>query len=397
MINKLCQRLNRVTCAGAVLLLAASMGHAQTIVVDVGLGTKVRDDAAKVVLDQSEVHEVSWPVLGGALLRVKHNGKRKMLSDFGDPSQGPIGNGGLQDVASITLGPSDDQQTILALDTFAGTSNYGALFAVNPSTGQRSILSDFGTWSQGPVGKSQTGMVVVNRTLNNGSDIYVIDQYAGSHGHGVIFKIDPQTGIRSIFSDFGDQSQGPIGTNPISIAVAPAGLMGINPTLLVLNKGAGIQGVDGVFAVDENGNRTILSNLGDPALGPVSPAAQSVSVVPGLQGMGTSIYVTDSEAGTGRLGALIRINPQDGSRTIVSDFGNADQGQLGDDIAGLAFRGMASGNFLVTDDFIGSSPTQTQAKLFSVDLGTGQRTLLTDCSDTARGPCSKPIALITLH
>jgi hypothetical protein len=332
------------------------------------------------------------------LVNVDASGKRTMLSDFGDPSQGPIGAGGLQDVAWISSGSPEIKQSILVLDTFAGTfPTYGVLFAVDPATGNRSILSDFGKWRQGPLGKRQVGIAVVNRKMNNGVDIYVIDQYSGTHGHGVIFKVDPATGIRSIFSDFGDLAQGPIATNPASIAVAPAGLMGADPVLLVLNKGAAIQGVDGIFAIDKDGNRNILSNLGDPSLGPVSPAAQSISVVPGLQGSATSVYLTDSEAGTGRLGALMRINPHDGSRTIISDFGNAEQGQLGDDIAGVGFRGMASGSFLITDDFIGSSSAQSQAKLFAVAVGTGQRTVLTDCSNIALGPCSKPIALITLH
>jgi hypothetical protein len=240
-------------------------------------------------------------------------------------------------------------------------------------------------------------MVVVDRPLNSGSDIYVLDLFAGSRGNGVLFKIDPETGIRSIFSDFGNTAQGPIASSPVSIAVAPAGLLGLKPVLLVLNQGIGVYdvGEDAVFAIDENGNRTILSNLGNPALGPVSLASERISVAPGLQGLGTSIYVTDSEAGTNGSGALIRINPQDGTRTIASDFGNADQGQLGEDVSDLVFGGVGSGNFLITDDSLGTFPTQ--AKLFSVNPGTGQRSVLTDCSNTALGPCNQPIALINVH
>jgi hypothetical protein len=389
-MKELCQRIRQAACAGAVLLLATSLGQAQSVIVDVGLGTQVGTMSIPAVIN-GQLQTAAWPILGGALLKVNPNGKRIMLSDFGNPSQGPIGGGALRAVAWMS---SSTQQTIYALDSFAGTLGRGALFTVDPTTGHRSILSDFGTWSQGPVGKTQTGLVIVNRPLNTGFDIYVIDQFAGIHGNGAIFKVDPATGIRSIFSDFGDSSQGPIGSNPISVALAPAGLMGINPVLLVLNKGAGIHGVDGVFAVDENGDRTILSNLGDSSLGPVSPSAQGVSVVPGSQGLGTSIYVTDDQAGTGRLGALMRINPQNGTRTMVSNFGDISEGSLGDDIGGIASVS-SSGNFLVTDDFLTSSPTR--AMLFSVAAGTGQRTVLTDCSDTTLGPCSKPIAVISLR
>ena len=42
--------------------------------------------------------------------------------------------------------------TILVIDSTAGTNAHGALFAVNPASGQRMVVSDFGSSTQGPQG-----------------------------------------------------------------------------------------------------------------------------------------------------------------------------------------------------------------------------------------------------
>ncbi|MFO1153569.1 MAG: hypothetical protein U1E42_07865 [Rhodospirillales bacterium] len=51
--------------------------------------------------------------------------------------------------------------TILVTDALGGTDRQGALFVVNPRTGQRRIISDFGDPTQGPLGKQAlTGVAV---------------------------------------------------------------------------------------------------------------------------------------------------------------------------------------------------------------------------------------------
>jgi hypothetical protein len=120
----------------------------------------------------------------GALFRVdRSTGVRTMISDFGNPAQGPLGGTGPTAMAI------DADGTVLVLDNFAGTSGLGQLFRVNPTTGIRMIVTDYGDATQGTTGSVSTdsGVVAAN---------------------GIIFapcaegtcKIDPVTGHRTPFS-----------------------------------------------------------------------------------------------------------------------------------------------------------------------------------------------------
>ena len=66
-------------------------------------------------------------------------------------------------------------------------------------------------------------------------------------------------------------------------------------------------------------------------------------------------YVVDFSAGTGGFGALFRVDPMSGNRSLVSDFGNAAQGPLGLDPSGLALE--AGGTVLVIDQAPGRIST----------------------------------------
>jgi hypothetical protein len=54
------------------------------------------------------------------------------------------------------------------------------------------------------------------------------------------------------------------------------------------------------------------------------------------------IVVSDANDGTGNLGALFRVNPSTGVRTLLSDFGNVAQGPTGSDPYGVAIAFLAS-------------------------------------------------------
>lgn len=82
--------------------------------------------------------------------------------------------------------------------------------------------------------------------------------------------------------------------------------------------------------------------------------------------------VIDFNAGTGSLGALFRLDPMKGARTLVSDFGNPAQGPLsGEPIVGAV---EASGQILVTD--IGTA--SPSALLLRVNPTNGIRTVVSD-------------------
>jgi hypothetical protein len=54
-------------------------------------------------------------------------------------------------------------------------------------------------------------------------DILVIDQLAGTGGLGALFRVNPVTGVRTLLSDFGNAAQGPLGRLPFGVALEAAG------------------------------------------------------------------------------------------------------------------------------------------------------------------------------
>jgi len=92
--------------------------------------------------------------------------------------------------------------SILVMDLAAGTGAKGALFSVNPSTGARTIVSDFGSGAN-PGAGAELGVAI-----DASGNILVMDFFAGTLGKGALFSVNPSTGARTIVSDFGS------GANP---------------------------------------------------------------------------------------------------------------------------------------------------------------------------------------
>ena len=251
----------------------------------------------------------------GAVFRVDATtGARTVLSDFGNPAQGPLG----VEPFGIALEASGE---ILVADIHAGTGALGALFRVDPTTGARTLLSDFGNPAQGPLGVDPFGV-----TVEPSGQILVIDGNAGTGSLGALFRVDPTTGARTLLSDFGNPAQGPLGLEPLAVVVEPSG------QILVIDASGGTASFGALFRVDPTtGARTLLSDFGNLAQGPLGPDPVGLAVEASGQ-----ILVADVNAGTALAGALFRVDSTTGGRTIVSDFGNAAQGPLGVDPIGVA-------------------------------------------------------------
>jgi len=186
------------------------------------------------------------------------------------------------------------------IDYDAGTGGLGALFRVDPVTGARTVLSDFGA------GANQ-GAAPLGVAIESSGQILVIDPIAGTGNRGALFRVDPVTGARTVLSDFG---AGPNqGVTPFGVAVEASG------QILVIDWQAGT-GADGaLFRVDPvTGARTVLSDFGVGANQGVDPYGVAVE-------SSGQILVVDLNAGTGFQGALFRVDPVTGARTVVSDFG----------------------------------------------------------------------------
>ena len=89
------------------------------------------------------------------------------------------------------------------------------LVLVDTSTGTRSIVSDFGDATQGPLGNKPFDVIA------KGVNYAVIDFGAGTSGRGALFAVNGATGARVLISDFGKVTQGPLGQEPAGLFLSP--------------------------------------------------------------------------------------------------------------------------------------------------------------------------------
>ncbi|PMQ05936.1 hypothetical protein DyAD56_06725 [Dyella sp. AD56] len=232
-----------------------------------------------------------------------------------------VGCIGVAAAASIATG------NLLAVDQSAGTNQQGALFIVDQSSGNRTLFSDFGSSAQGDTGVDPSGvgwMPAGLLGLLGSAEAIVTDSSAGTNGQGALFEVDPVTGYRAQLSDFGNSVQGDVGQDPSGVLVVP-GLLGLTAQILVVDPMAGTNGQGAIFSVNSSGSRALLTDFGVGTNQGVYP--DSMVYWPGLLGLlGSTILVADGSAGTNGQGELFTVDPGTGTRNVLSDFGNSAQG-----------------------------------------------------------------------
>lgn len=325
----------------------------------------------------------------GGLFIVDHNsGTRTLFSDFGNASQGATGvdPNSVGSMPAALLGLLAPAETLVT-DGSAGTNGQGALFEVNETTGNRTLLSDFGSSAQGTLGQDPSGVLVISPGLLNWSGVLVVDPMGGTNGQGAIFSIS-SSGNRTLITDFGD-STGPQGQYPDSMAYFP-GLLGIGSTVLVADGSAGTNAEGELFTVDPaTGARTVLSDFGNGAQGWVDPNPQSTPMSVTVSSSG-QIFVLVQELSSGGGGAVIQVDPSTGIRTLLSDFSNSSEGATGIAPNGITWL-PSLGALGVTDADAGP---EGSGALFTVNPATGQRGTLSDFGNTGQGPLgSEPSGL----
>ena len=150
-------------------------------------------------------------VLGGLFRVDPVSGNRTLFSDFSNAAQGlPLPRFTSGQVAIEASGDI----LVLGGDEIAGEIA-GGLFRVDPVSGNRILLSDFGNAALGPVGALEPSGMAVEAS----GDILVVDQGP----RGGLFRVDPVSGNRILLSDFGNAAQGPLGINPFAVAVEASG------------------------------------------------------------------------------------------------------------------------------------------------------------------------------
>lgn len=294
----------------------------------------------------------------GGLFLVKPSGARNLLSDFGNAAQGPLGGGGILGVSGVVVEPAG---TILVTDRFGGTGGRGQVFRVT-ANGTRTTLTDFGNAAQGPIAAQPTGLALEA----NGNILVVVLQINGGQPQGVLFRVNPATGARTILSDSNNMAQGPLTAEPYGVAIEATG------AILVIDSTVGTSGRGALFRVDPaTGVRTLLSDFGAMTQGPVGLNPTGVAV-----DSAGSILVIDQQGGliNQNIGVLFRVDPVTGNRTLLSDFSDSLKGPTGRVPTGVTVD--LNGNILVVD--LNASVNNFSGSLFRVNPITGVRDLLDD-------------------
>ena len=291
------------------------------------------------------------PVSTAVLFQVDpQTGERTVLHSFGAGSPSAVAvevDGGIL----VT-------DTAAGTDPSGGTSEWGVLYRLSPDpvTGElvRTILTDFGV---GP----NTGRHPRAVTVEADGQILVTTGIPGTvNNRALLVRVDPVTGARAIVSDFGDSSQGGLGIEPRGVAVEAGG------AILVIDAQGGTSALGELFRVDpQTGARTSVSNFGAGPLNGINPTSVAVEA-------NGQILVTDEGHGSlFPLGLLLRIDPQTGVRTILSDLNIVPN--TGREPEGVAIE--ANGQILVIDKHAGPL---TRGMLFRVDPQTGDRQIVSD-------------------
>ncbi|HET8952900.1 MAG TPA: hypothetical protein VFN44_20420 [Solirubrobacteraceae bacterium] len=310
------------------------------------MGTLTLSTAASAQLQAGDVLVVDNdvpPVSTGVLFRVDpQTGARTVLSNFGA--------GNPTAVAVEADGDVLVTDTDAGTDPAGGTSEWGALYRLGP---ERTILSDFGAGSA-------TGRTPRAVAVEPDGGILVINASGGTSNRALLVRVDADTGARSVVSDFGNGSQGSLGVEPRGVAVEPDG------EVLVIDAQAGGAGQGELVRIDPHtGMRTSVSNFGagaDPGSNPTSLA---------IEADGRVLVTDEGHPSTTPLGLLFRVDPLSGGRAILSDFNTgADTGR---EPEGVALE--SDGQILVVDKHAGPL---THGMLFRVDPISGARSVVSD-------------------
>ena len=257
-------------------------------------------------------------------------------------------------IPDFSIGPGD----ILV------AAGFGLVAKVNPTSGMRTLVSDFTNAAQGPTGFP--GSLAAGAC----GVYYATDQ--NSDATGKLFRVAPN-GTRTLLSDAVNAAQGAPWQTPFGLGLDSDG------SVLVTDRGNGGGGNNaGLWSVDPaTGARTKIMSSGNG--GHASPESVMLDA-------GGNIVVGDAEgplwAGAGidcwtlgDCGALFRVNRGTGAQTLLSDFGNLAQGPRGED-GGHSIALDTDDTILVVDAYAAAG----NGALFRVDLTgppAGARTVLT--------------------
>ena len=236
-----------------------------------------------------------------------------MVSDFGNAAQGPLG------LHPEALHFDVDGDFLVADENHPDPTLAFLVFKVDRVTGRRRVLSDFSDARKGPVSAGLERVAVEPGTHN----VIVTDRDYGAGRNGALFRVNRFTGRRTIITDFGDATLGPV-------AVNPEGIVFESDRLIVIQDEN--EHDSQLIRVDlQTGRRAFIARYSDPAQGVLADHPEG----PGRLPDGRLLVVDEGgeDGEEGAAGAILVVDPSTGFRTRLSDFGDAAQGAVGVDPA----------------------------------------------------------------
>jgi hypothetical protein len=202
-----------------------------------------------------------------SLVRVNpQNDRRVIVSDFENPAQGEV----CFDGCFITNMALQNARKIF-VSTMESTSK---LVRVNTVTGQRLLVTDFSNPAQGPVG--EVGFFASGLAVEvSGHILVAADRMEDGFA---LFRVNPKTGHRAIVSNFNNRAQGLCAVNPFGVALEESGNVIVYAAKCDLSTGVCINLLFRVNA--QTGQRTVVSNGSKPAQGQDFSVPVSIAVIP---------------------------------------------------------------------------------------------------------------------
>lgn len=187
-----------------------------------------------------------------------------------------------------------------------GSAKYGVVFSLDPNTGVETVIHAFGEGADGA--SPYSGMIEVNGML------YGTTYYGGETGAGTVFALDPSTNTEKVLYSFASQAS-PDGWNPYG------GMVNVNGTLYGTTvEGGGVPGSDGVGTVfafnPTTGTETLVHSFnGSDGRAPYA----------GLIAMKGRLYGTTASGGSADRGTVFSVDPATGTESVLHNFlGGAD-------------------------------------------------------------------------
>ena len=257
------------------------------------------------------------------------------------------------------LGVTVAPATAAALQGELIVTTYPPSIIRTDSTGARTIVSDNGSPPQD--GDFELGEIIGLAIAPDG-DIYVADSgMSGSRfgTSGGVWRIDPVTGIRTPVSSNADP------VNPAAEFSSPDGIAFEADGNLIVSDYATDGGDGAVFRVNPTtGERTVLSSNTAQPTDDEFATAEGVAIAPDR-----TIYVADSDAYDGD-GGVFRVNPDTGQRTMISNNDSPTVGTVSDYQTPVAIAIDGNGDLLVAERM---SEGDDEGAVIRVDPDTGTR------------------------